>query len=63
MVENPDITKHRQEKGYGQTSVGAPPMSVPHLDARVIDGKQVALSGPFTTFSTQLISGELGYAR
>lgn len=55
MTENPEITKRHQEKVYGQASVGAPPMSVPHLDARVIDGKPVVLFGPFATFSTKFL--------
>ena len=55
MTENPEIAKRHLEKVYGQASVGAPPMSVPHLDARVIDGKQVVLFGPFATFSTKFL--------
>ncbi len=55
MTENPDIAKRHLEKVYGQASVGAPPMSVPHLDARVIDGKRVVLFGPFATFSTKFL--------
>ncbi|XAW89119.1 malate:quinone oxidoreductase [Vibrio sp. CDRSL-10 TSBA] len=42
-------------KVYGQAEVGAPPMSVPHLDARRIDGKEVILFGPFATFSTKFL--------
>ncbi|WNN54035.1 malate dehydrogenase (quinone) [Hafnia alvei] len=55
MTENPEITKQHLEKVYGQASVGAPPMSVPHLDARFIDGKRVVLFGPFATFSTKFL--------
>lgn len=55
MTENPEIAKRHLEKVYGQASVGAPPMSVPHLDARVIDGKRVVLFGPFATFSTKFL--------
>ncbi len=40
---------------YGQADVGAPPMSVPHIDTRVIDGKRVILFGPFATFSTRFL--------
>jgi L-2-hydroxyglutarate oxidase LhgO len=32
-------------KVYGQAEVGAPPMSVPHIDTRIIDGKRVVLFG------------------
>lgn len=30
-------------------------MSVPHLDARFLDGKRVVLFGPFATFSTKFL--------
>lgn len=55
MTENPAITKAHLQKVYGQASVGAPPMSVPHIDARFIDGKRVVLFGPFATFSTKFL--------
>jgi len=55
MTENPAITSQHQQKVYGQASVGAPPMSVPHIDARFIDGKRVVLFGPFATFSTKFL--------
>ena len=42
-------------KAYGIASTGAPPMSVPHLDTRVLDGKRVILFGPFATFSTKFL--------
>ncbi|KGT91908.1 malate:quinone oxidoreductase [Erwinia typographi] len=55
VTENPEITRLHTEKVYGQASVGAPPMSVPHLDARFLDGKRVVLFGPFATFSTKFL--------
>ena len=55
MTENPAVTNIHRQKVYGQASVGAPPMSVPHIDARVIDGKRVVLFGPFATFSTKFL--------
>ncbi|AUX72703.1 malate dehydrogenase (quinone) [Erwinia pyrifoliae] len=55
VSEHPEVTKQHTEKVYGQASVGAPPMSVPHLDARFIDGKRVVLFGPFATFSTKFL--------
>ncbi|MGE9551118.1 malate dehydrogenase (quinone) [Erwinia amylovora] len=55
VTENPEITSQHMEKVYGQASVGAPPMSVPHLDARFLDGKRVVLFGPFATFSTKFL--------
>ncbi|MBP2199374.1 malate:quinone-oxidoreductase [Pantoea cypripedii] len=55
VTENPAITSRHLEKVYGQASVGAPPMSVPHLDARFLDDKRVVLFGPFATFSTKFL--------
>ncbi|WP_343551177.1 malate dehydrogenase (quinone) [Pantoea sp.] len=55
MTENPEIANRHLEKVYGQASVGAPPMSVPHIDSRYLDGKKVVLFGPFATFSTKYL--------
>ena len=55
VTENPEITRQHTEKVYGQASVGAPPMSVPHIDTRMLDGKRVVLFGPFATFSTKFL--------
>lgn len=46
-TENPELVARHQAKVYSQAAVGAPPMSVPHLDTRVIDGKSSLLFGPF----------------
>ena len=48
------IAKHNA-KVYGKASVGAPPMSVPHIDTRMIDGKKELLFGPFAGFSTKFL--------
>merc|ERR1712194_782826 len=42
-------------KVYGQASVGAPPMSVPHLDARIIEGKAYTLFGPYAGWSPRFL--------
>ncbi|MCX0498816.1 malate dehydrogenase (quinone) [Erwinia billingiae] len=55
VSENPDVVKRHLAKVYGKASVGAPPMSVPHLDTRMLDGKQTLLFGPFATFSTKFL--------
>jgi len=55
VTENPEVVKRHLAKVYGKASVGAPPMSVPHLDTRMLDGKQVLLFGPFATFSTKFL--------
>ena len=52
---NPEIIKQHQAKVYGKASVGAPPMSVPHLDTRYIDGQQALLFGPYAGFSTKFL--------
>lgn len=52
---NPDVIAHHDAKVYGKASVGAPPMSVPHLDTRMIDGKRALLFGPYAGFSTRFL--------
>ncbi|MEJ5055747.1 malate:quinone oxidoreductase [Sphingobacterium sp. MYb382] len=52
---NEEIIKQHNAKVYGKASVGAPPMSVPHLDTRYIDGKQALLFGPYAGFSTKFL--------
>ena len=49
------VTSRHRAKVYGQTDVGAPPMSVPHLDRRIVDGREHLLFGPYATFSTKLL--------
>ncbi|WP_312932376.1 malate dehydrogenase (quinone) [Pseudomonas sp.] len=55
VTENPSVAMQHMAKAYGIASTGAPPMSVPHLDTRVLDGKRVILFGPFATFSTKFL--------
>jgi malate dehydrogenase (quinone) len=55
VTTNPELIKQHYAKVYGKASVGSPPMSVPHLDTRIIDGKQALLFGPFATFSTKFL--------
>ncbi|WP_427023003.1 malate dehydrogenase (quinone) [Aureimonas ureilytica] len=52
---DPAVVNSHLAKAYGKAAVGAPPMSVPHLDTRVIDGEKVLLFGPFATFSTNFL--------
>jgi len=52
---NPAVAARHHAKVYGKASVGAPPMSVPHLDTRIIDGKQELLFGPYAGFSTKFL--------
>ncbi len=55
VTDNATVAEQHLAKAYGKASVGAPPMSVPHLDTRVLDGKRVILFGPFATFSTKFL--------
>jgi len=55
VSDNPEVVKRHLAKVYGKASVGAPPMSVPHLDTRMLDGRQTLLFGPFATFSTKFL--------
>lgn len=50
-----NLVARHQAKVYGRAEVGAPPMSVPHLDTRVVDGKTALLFGPFAGFSVKFL--------
>ncbi len=52
---NRAVIERHHAKVYGKASVGAPPMSVPHLDTRMIDGRQELLFGPYAGFSTKFL--------
>ncbi|GEP91098.1 malate dehydrogenase (quinone) [Chitinophaga terrae (ex Kim and Jung 2007)] len=52
---NPEVIEQHRAKVYGKASVGAPPMSVPHLDTRMIDGQKALLFGPYAGFSTKFL--------
>ncbi len=52
---NPDLIERHEAKVYGKASVGTPPMSVPHLDTRMIDGKKGLLFGPYAGFTTKYL--------
>jgi malate dehydrogenase (quinone) len=55
VCTNPEIVEKHQAKVYGKAAVGSPPMSVPHLDTRIIDGKKALLFGPYAGFSTKFL--------
>jgi malate dehydrogenase (quinone) len=52
---NESIIEKHSTKVYGKAAVGSPPMSVPHLDTRIIAGKKELLFGPFAGFSTKFL--------
>ncbi|TVY10736.1 malate:quinone oxidoreductase [Paenibacillus cremeus] len=55
VCNNPEVVEQHNAKVYGKAPVGAPPMSVPHLDTRYIDNKRSLLFGPFAGFSPKFL--------
>ncbi len=55
ICKNRELIEQHHAKVYGQAANGAPPMSVPHLDTRIINGKKELLFGPFAGFSTKFL--------
>jgi len=55
ICRDPKLVKQHTTKVYGKAAVGAPPMSVPHLDARIIDGESALLFGPFAGVTTRFL--------
>jgi len=52
---NEQVIKRHEAKVYGKAETGSPPMSVPHLDTRIINGKRALLFGPYAGFSTKFL--------
>ena len=52
---NPDVVSQHDVKAYGKAGEGSPPMSVPHLDLRYLDGELALFFGPFATFSSKFL--------
>ena len=55
VCQNEEVIQQHAAKVYGKAEGGAPPMSVPHLDTRIIDGKKALLFGPYAGFSTKFL--------
>lgn len=55
VCTNPDIITQHAAKVYGKAALWAPPMSVPHLDTRMVDGERKLLFWPFAGFTTQFL--------
>jgi malate dehydrogenase (quinone) len=53
--DNPEVVRLHKAKVYGKASVGAPPMSVPHLDTRVVEGEASLLFGPYAGFTPKFL--------
>ncbi|MCT0207364.1 malate dehydrogenase (quinone) [Synechococcus sp. CS-1332] len=57
---DPAVASRHHAKVYGMAAAGSPPMSVPHLDTRLVDGRHWILFGPYAGFSTKFLkSGSL----
>jgi malate dehydrogenase (quinone) len=54
-TSNPELVAQHQAKVYGKADVGSPPMSVPHLDTRVVDGKTYLMFGPYAGFNSKYL--------
>ncbi len=55
VCNNPEVIAKHHAKVYGKAKVGAPPMSVPHLDTRFINNQKSLLFGPFAGFSPKFL--------
>ncbi len=55
VCNDPEVIKQHHSKVYGKAALGAPPMSVPHLDTRIINGKPALLFGPYAGFTTKFL--------
>jgi malate dehydrogenase (quinone) len=53
--DNPAVVARHNAKVYGKSAAGAPPMSVPHLDTRVVDGQSSLLFGPYAGFTPKFL--------
>src|SRR5690606_19386719 len=54
-TDEPSVVNKHAGKVYGKAAVGSPPMSVPHLDTRVVDGQKSLLFGPYAGFSPKFL--------
>lgn len=55
VCQKPEVVERHHSKVYGKAPIGAPPMSVPHLDTRIINGEPALLFGPFAGFTTRFL--------
>jgi malate dehydrogenase (quinone) len=53
--DNPQVAQRHHVKVYGKAAHGSPPMSVPHLDMRVVNDQHSVLFGPYAGFSTKFL--------
>jgi malate dehydrogenase (quinone) len=55
ICKNHKISRYHNAKVYGKAAEGSPPMSLPHMDLRVIDGEKILLFGPFASFTFKFL--------
>ena len=55
VCQNPEIVSQHFAKVYGKPNAGSPPMTAPHLDMRIINGKKSLLFGPYAVATTKLL--------
>lgn len=55
VCTKPEISRQHHAKVYGKAPIGSPPMSVPHLDTRMMNGTKSLLFGPFAGFTTKFL--------
>lgn len=54
-TSKPELVARHHAKVYGKAAVGAPPMSVPHLDTRVVEGTAHLMFGPYAGWSPKFL--------
>lgn len=54
-TSKPELVSQHLAKAYGKAAVGAPPMSVPHLDTRVVDGSRHLMFGPYAGWTPKFL--------
>ncbi|MGK9045417.1 malate dehydrogenase (quinone) [Mammaliicoccus vitulinus] len=55
VCNNPEVVHEHNAKVYGKEPPGTPPMTVPHLDRRYIQGKESLLFGPFAAIGPKFL--------
>ncbi|GGI43091.1 malate dehydrogenase (quinone) [Mammaliicoccus stepanovicii] len=55
ICNNPKVVNEHDAKVYGKEPAGTPPMTVPHLDRRYIQGKESLLFGPFAAIGPKFL--------
>jgi malate dehydrogenase (quinone) len=55
-TSRPDLVAAHHAKLYGHAEPGEPTLSVPHLDRRVVAGREYLMFGPFAAFSPRFLT-------